>query len=114
MTNMYKEYIQERQLCEFLESKHSFVTYNIQDDVCYLQDMFICKPFRGQGLSRKLTKAIEGIALEKGCKYLVTSINLTQPGNNVINEKTALSCGFKEKMQNKEGIYYYKELIKGR
>lgn len=108
---MYKEYMKERQLCEFIECTDShFVSYRIEGNVCYLQDMYITPKYRKQGLSKSLVGQLELIAKKKKCKFLITTINLGCNGDNTINQKTASSNGFTEKVRSDDGIYYLKEI----
>ncbi len=47
-------------------------------EVCYLQDLFVEKESRGQGVGRRLIEAVAAVACERGCYRLYWT---TQEGN---------------------------------
>lgn len=108
---MYKEYMKERQHCEFLEGENYFVTYKIAAGYCYLQDMYIVPEKRGMGFSKDLVLLLEDIAKEASCKYMTTTVNLSnKDAENRANVKTAFKSGFRISGAEKDCIYFIKDI----
>ncbi len=107
--SMYKSYIEEQLPNRFVyETDKGFLTYNINGEICQLEEIFILPEFRKQGIASSFYNEIGIIAKEKNCKYLKGSI---VPGTN--NAEISMKCLFKNgfKLAWTEGSMIY--LIKG-
>jgi len=103
--------MKERQSCQFLEAESYFVSYRIQGDYCYLQDMYILPEKRGMGFSKDLVLLLESTAKEANCKYMTTTINLSnKDSENKANIKTAFKSGFRVNGAEKDCIYFIKDI----
>jgi GNAT superfamily N-acetyltransferase len=53
-------------ITHYLFHAHAWTTR----EVCYLQDLFVDKDFRGRGVGRKLIEAVAAVARQRGCLRL--------------------------------------------
>ncbi len=91
--SLYKDYIQEREGKEIIESEKGFATFTIfPNKECYLQDIYVTPEFRKSGYATEMTNEIVTIAREKGCDTLIGSV-CTEDKNATRNMKVFLAYG---------------------
>ena len=91
---LYAQYLKERQEAEILENENGFIIYKINQDECFIIDMFIRPEIRGLGQGNDLVRHLKQIAIANGCKAITANIHLADKNAN----KTLLAglhAGFK-------------------
>lgn len=74
---LYDQYLSEREGNKsiFLNPQGlGFAIYQIQDSICYIEDIFVLPEHRKFGIATEMAKSIEELALEQGCKELRGSV----------------------------------------
>lgn len=94
MDNLYKLYVKERLDQEVIEMDHGFITYKINDNEVFIQDMFVRDGYRKQHFGKTLVDRVEEIARENNKKYVTATI-LPSAGGATVSLLGALSIGFK-------------------
>lgn len=75
----YAKFIKERENKEILENDYGFASYQFTPDGVYIENVYILPPFRKSGIAVDFEKEITKIALEKGYKYLYSSVAINTP-----------------------------------
>jgi GNAT superfamily N-acetyltransferase len=110
MISKYASYIYEREGKSMLETEHGFATYWFpNNDVCYLEDLFVLPDHRKSNVATDLANQICEIAKSKGCKRLLGSINLNTK-NPTRNMKVFLAYGMQLTSCDNNMIYLTKDL----
>lgn len=91
---MYQLYIKERLDMEVIEMDHGFITYRIDKDEVFIQDMFVREGYRQQNIGKTLVERVQEIAKENGKKFVTATI-LPSTGGATISLLGALRIGFK-------------------
>jgi len=107
--SLLKEYLKERGVKEIIEYPHGFVTYAIQDKLCYIEDMYVLPSERGNGWSTRLADEVCADAKNKGCELISCSIDLNAK-DNTSNFYTIYQYGFRPHRAHNNEIYFIKEL----
>ena len=98
MSSMYKEYIEEQLPNRFVyENEHGFLTYNKNDTVLRLEEIYIKPEYRRKGLATSFYNKMEEIGKELKCTELMGSIII---GTN--NSEGSMMCLLKNKFK----LYY--------
>lgn len=108
--SMYKDYIENQLPNRFVyETDKGFLTYNINNKICQLEEIYIKPEFRRQGFASEFYKDIEKIAREAKCIYLIGTI---MP--RVANAEGSMMCllknNFKLDSIDDKLIYLSKEI----
>jgi ribosomal protein S18 acetylase RimI-like enzyme len=105
----YSQYLKEREGLETLETLHGFALYKIQQDECYIQDIYVLPDKRRSGVASQMADAVAERAKSKGCRWLVGSVS---PAAN--NAHTSLMVlihyGMKLQKADKDIIFFAKEI----
>lgn len=109
MESNYALYVREREGRDIVEDEKGFATFTIQDESCYIVDIFVRKEFRQQGLASKYADKIAEIAKEKGCKFLVGSVCWTTNGASA-SEKVLRAYGFEPSYEHGPMTFYKKHI----
>ncbi|MCA0971701.1 GNAT family N-acetyltransferase [Halobacillus litoralis] len=108
----WKVYVVERpggRLGGFIEiSLRPSVSFAVSTPVAYVEGWYVDAEHRKQGDGRLLMEAAEIWALEKGCRELVSDVEV----ENVRSHQAHKALGFKEAFRNDEEVYY-KKIVKG-
>lgn len=81
MTSLYSKCIMEKEGKEIIEEEHGYATYEfLEDNTCYIVDIFVEKEYRNDLYASKLADKITDIAKERGCTMLVGSVCLDMGG----------------------------------
>lgn len=86
--------MKERLGMEVFESDHGFITFKVNDEEVFIQDMFVRDGYRKQYVGRELVKRVEEVAKENGKKFVTATI-LPSAGGSTVSLIGALSIGFK-------------------
>lgn len=79
--SLYAEYINELSGKEIIESDKGFTTYYINNDTCYIEDIFVLPEFRKDGIALEMANSVKNIAKERGCKKLYGTVLPTTKGS---------------------------------
>jgi predicted GNAT superfamily acetyltransferase len=80
--DLYRDYIKERENLSLLKHPHGWISYRVNENECYLADMFIAKDHRGSGLVKKMIEDLKDIAILSGCELISANIHLNDKGAN--------------------------------
>lgn len=94
MDNLYANYIKERLGKEVLSFRNAFITYIIDGEECYMEDIYVAPQARRKGVGTAITDEVVKRAKEAGCKYVTGSVDPTTNGATE-SMKALLSYGFK-------------------
>jgi GNAT superfamily N-acetyltransferase len=110
MTELYSQYIKERENMDMVCVPHGFATYlKIDDDTYYLVNIFVEKGFRARGLASELSEMVRQIAKADGAKRMLGSVDITK--NGVTESLSAiLANGFRYSHANGNGLYFEKDV----
>lgn len=91
---LYADYIRESRKMDCIETNEGFVSYLIDGDQCYIEDLYISPSHRRKKLAFHFVDQIKKIAKSHGCTTLMTTVNLTSvdPSTSL---KVILSYGAK-------------------
>lgn len=109
MPSLYAEFLLEYDGTEIIENEQGFATYRINDDECYIENVYVRPEFRKLGIHKKLSNDILIIAKERGCKYLSTG-TCTKANNPIRSMKVILDNGFNVDSVSGNMIYYRKDI----
>ena len=91
MVSNYRKYVEEQLPNRFVyENEYGFLTYNINEEVCQLEEIYIKPEYRRQGKASEFYERMEELAIEKNCNTLLGSIII---GTN--NAEGSMKCLFK-------------------
>lgn len=108
---MWFEYLKEREGKEYFEIPNKgFTIFTIENETCYISDVFVKKEHRGNALTSQLADGVVKIAKERGCKILCGSVDPKAPGATV-SLHSQLHYGLQLCHEFKDGlIFLYKEI----
>ena len=92
--SLYFSYIKESRGLDCVSGQNGFVTFKINGEECYIEDIYIVDEHRKSGIGSNLMDKVVIRAKEKGCKFLSATVGcrITNP------EVSLMSCfgyGFK-------------------
>lgn len=91
---LYAKYMRQRSDAKVLEDGSGFIVYKINQDECFIIDMYVDDNVQQTGRGKELINALSDLARFERCKYISANIHLTDKNAN----KTlisALHAGFK-------------------
>lgn len=94
MSSLYAKYVKERENKDMLELEHGFASYIWLKDHVYIVDIYVEPEHRKSGLASQMADSIAELAVQKGYRKLLGSVDTTAAGctNSM---KVLLSYGFK-------------------
>jgi hypothetical protein len=104
---MFEKYMKERQNAECIKNEKGFLFYRIQNDECYIVDIFIEESFRKTSASSEIIGELESRV--QGSKYISGNVYLSDPGCHR-TLKAAFKQGFKIHSANNNILLIVKEL----
>jgi ribosomal protein S18 acetylase RimI-like enzyme len=107
--SLYGDYIKERENFQIVENDKGFMTFVIENDYCYIRDIYVSPEYRRQKVGLELLNQIIEIAKQHEIKVLTGSVCTAV--NHVEESLTVLlHNGFK--LINLDGnmIYFKKEI----
>jgi GNAT superfamily N-acetyltransferase len=101
---LYAKYISEREGLEIFETEHSFVTYKLSGDECFIKNMCVLPDERAHGRARYLINQLGELAKASNCKFITANIDLKDKGasNTLL---AALRIGFKVIQANNDLLF---------
>lgn len=108
--SLYSQYIKERESGEVLEWEHSFATYFIIKEECYIRDIYVQPLYRNDHLGSRMANEITKIAKSKGCKYLTGSVD-PKANKSEESKKVLIAYGMREISKRNGLIYFGKEIL---
>lgn len=107
---MYANYISERLGRDIIVYPDmGFATFQIQNEECYLVDIFVEKDFRRQDVGTRLADDVVKIAKQKGCTVLTGSVALNSK-NPDASIKSLLFYGLNPVSANDNFIIFKKDI----
>ena len=107
--SLYRDYFLEARKGELIETEDAFVSYLIEKQTCYIEDIYVRPMARRKHEAFRLGEQMKVIAKEKGCTELMTTVNL-----NILDPSTSLrgilKFGFKVVSANNQIILLKMEL----
>ena len=94
VNSLFAKYISDRQGHKILEDGAGFIIYKINEDECFIVDMYVDENIQQTGRGKNLISALADLARFEKCKYISANIHLWDKNAN----KTllaALYTGFK-------------------
>lgn len=109
MLSLYGRYIKEYSNTDIYESNEGFFTFRINDDECFVEDLYIAPEYRRDGMGNKFANKIENIAKENGCKYIMCTVckNASDPNRSSLFIR---NNGYIVDKVTDNGIFYKKEI----
>lgn len=92
--SLYANYIQEREDFLAIEDEYGFATFKIENEDCYVRDVFVVPELRRCGHGTKYLDRIKRMAQGVGAKTLSTSVCPGAVGSTE-SLKAVLSYGFR-------------------
>lgn len=105
----YCDYVKEREGRDILEKDYGFATYVYFDETCYIIDVYIKPEARKKGSAYFICEEISAMARDRGCKYLLTSVDPKTNGTTA-SLYAILSYNFKLLSMDDKLIFFRKEL----
>lgn len=92
--SLFAEYIKETQGRECIESEIGFLSYVINGEECYIEDIYVKPAYRVTGAGSGLADIVKAKAKAQGCKVLIGTVNglFKDPTTSA---KALLAYGFK-------------------
>ncbi len=92
--SLYGDYVWQTRGLRTIEGIHGFATYLINENECYIEDVYVEESQRHLGIGRKMIDDVRKIAKTMGVKILTTSVNgrFKDPDTSL---KACLAYGFK-------------------
>ena len=91
--SLYAQYVKERGGKELIETEHSFATYYILEQGCYIEDVFVQPEYRSTGIARETVDWIARIAKQAGCTKMYCTV-CPSALNSTDSLKAVLAVGF--------------------
>jgi|SRR5665213_848726 len=102
-------YLKEREDFDVISRDEGFADYRINGDECYIRSIFVFPDYRKKGIASEMADDIARIALSKGCKRLIGSVDTTT--KNAHNSALVLlAYGFKLHSAVHGGVFFRKDL----
>lgn len=94
MSEMYADYLKEFSVKHMFYNDKGFAIYEINDQDCYIQEIYVKPEFRDCKVAKELQAEVTKIAQEKGCTRLLGSVipSIKQASTNL---SMLLKDGFK-------------------
>jgi len=80
LCHLYEKYVNEREGGEVLKKPYGFITYKINNEECFIINMFIDKSSRKMSFSKELVGELAEIAVSRGCSFISGNIQDNDPG----------------------------------
>lgn len=107
---LYADYVKERENKETILDKNGFATYTfLNAEVCYIVDIYVKPENRNKGLAKDLADKIKQIAVSKGAKKLVGSVDIKANGATE-SMKVLLAYGMSPMEIGGSLIYFVKSI----
>lgn len=110
MKSNYALYLFERENARVIEDERGFAAYKILPQGMYIQDIFVRKEFRKDGVATEYANKIAEIAKKLGIGKLIGSVDKTA-NNAAVSEQVLVAYGMRPVKEESNGLMYFvKEL----
>jgi GNAT superfamily N-acetyltransferase len=106
---LYGKYVLEREGKHILEMDDGYATFTLGEEICYIVDIFVDKSKRYTGLGSQMADEISEIAKDKGCKWLLGSVDPKANGSTE-SMRSLLIYGFEVSHLEPPLIFFKKSL----
>lgn len=107
---LYKDYLKEvGNGREILVTDTGFATYQIIEEECYIDDIYVKPKYRKTKKASQIADSITKIAKENNCSILTGSV-IPTANNATRSVKVLLGYGFKLLKSDNNTIWFYKEI----
>lgn len=108
---LYEKYLEEREKKSLYADPEGrgFLTYRMNDEACYIIDLYVLPEFRHLGIAKAMADIIASDAVKRGCKFLHGSVSPHDP-NITENMKVLLAYGMNFSHYTSDLIFFAKEL----
>lgn len=73
--SLYADYMKEREGIDTVEVDDGFATFNIDQDICYIINIYVRPEVRRSGVASEIADRVTDIAKRSGCRTLLGSID---------------------------------------
>lgn len=106
---LFVKWMKEYKNREVVVYDGGFAVYQMNDDACYIEDVFVDEHLRMQGLADKMGRDIENAARIRGCKNLFGSVSTHHDGAHK-RMMALIKRGYELSSIDGTTIYFCKEL----
>jgi GNAT superfamily N-acetyltransferase len=107
--SLFAEYLREREGKEIVESDRGFATFQVLNNECYIEDIYVVPEYRQTGEAAKMANQIAEQAKTRGCVRLLGSVVPTARGSTT-SLKVLLAYGFRLLRSDNNFIVLSKDL----
>ena len=107
--SMYAQYLREREGVGVVETSRSMAIYVINNEECYIRDIFVLPEFRNKHESYKIADLVAEIGRKSNCKILTGSVVPTMANSNK-SIKMLMGYGMKLHSSRENLIFFSKDL----
>jgi predicted GNAT superfamily acetyltransferase len=107
--SLYAQYMEELDGTEFIEYDWGFLSYRIEQNHVYIEDVYVIKSERGTNKWKKLWQDVEDVARSNGFNKVTGSVVPTRK-NSTWMTKFMFKLGFKIYSSDINIIYFVKEI----
>lgn len=107
--SLYAQYMKELDGAEFIEYEWGFVSYKVELNHVYIEDVFVVESERGNNKWEILWKDVEEVAKGLGLKRITGSV-VPSRANSTWMTKFMFKLGFKIYSSDINIIYFVKEI----
>ncbi len=107
--SLYASYVYERSNKSMIETDKGFATFYYVQDACYIEDIFVKREHRKEGIAAQMADQITVKAKENGYKKLIGSVD-TQANNCTTSLKVLLAYGFELAFNQGNMIFLKKDI----
>lgn len=109
MRSLRAKYDLELQGVQSFEFKKGFVTFKVEADYVYLQDLFVDKPYRGTNVGLKMLQYVERMAARLNKPRVLLNVC---PSNASAQTMTLLAIKYNYKLSHaiNDAVFFVKEI----
>lgn len=107
--NKYAAYIKERQNAELFEDENGFFVYRVDGKNFFIDEIFVLKEKRSNGIGRTYSNKIDNLAKENECSNLICTVCI-RANNYQDSFEFIKKMGYKVLKSEYTLIYLVKEL----
>ena len=105
----FAAYTYERLGKSVLEDENGFAVYFMVNDACYIEEIYVDREKRKQGIAAQYADKIAAEAKSKGMKCLIGTVKPSAQGSTT-SMKVLLAYGFQLESAQPDFIFFKKEL----
>lgn len=109
MNSHFKNYTEERTDKKVIENDQGFAVYQFAPEYVYIEDIYVTKEARKDGIASWYADQIASEAKSKGIHMMIGSVDPTAKGAET-SVKVLLAYGFKLHASDQKLVWFKKEL----